>query len=93
MRGKIKKVLSKYLKDVPMKQEDANKMVEELIDLVPGLSGAMQFKYEKMHEYLNKIMDSMVMYDKDTLKMAEAAIDRNRFCATEARTILRSMMK
>ena len=93
MRVKIRKVLMKYLKDFPQRQEDADKMVEELYDLIPGLSGAMQFKYEEMHTYLNCIMDSSTMYDNDKLKMAESVIEYNRHHATEARKILRRMMK
>ena len=81
----------KYKAEIEL--EITDRVLEKTIKFEESIQARYQDRFEEMHKYLNSIMDSMVMYDKDTLKMAEAAIDRNRFCATEARKILRSMMK
>ena len=90
----IIKILQIYLTDVEIKIGDGTGLINDLSKaLAPGMDGAIQHRYNEMHELLNRIMDSSVMYDEDTLKMANSAIEHNRRWATEARVILRRMMK
>lgn len=73
--------------------EITNRVAEKAVRFEISIQARYQHKFERIHEFLNWIMDSSVVYDKDRLKMAESVIDSNRRHATLARQILRTMIK
>ena len=85
--------MAKIKNNAEIKLEITKRVLEEVAKFEIKIQARYQGKFNRMHEKLNWIMDSSVMYDADHLKMAEMAIEQNRSYATLARSILRTMMK
>ena len=85
--------MAKILKKAEIELEITNRVFEASKNIEIDIQKRYQIRFEEIHEFLNWIMDSSVMYDSDKLIMAEMAIEQNRNHATSARTILRRMMK
>lgn len=67
--------------------------LDKMLDYEIEVQNRYQTRFEEINKYLNWIMDCNVIYDENQLDMANNAIKANRQWATEAREILRRMMK
>ena len=73
--------------------EIVKRVLEKTAKMEISIQARYQGKFVSIHEFLNWIMDSSVIYDVDRLKMAESVIESNRRYAALARQILKTIMK
>ena len=85
--------MAKIRYNAEIELEITNRVFEKAVEIEKSVQARYQDNFKDMHKYLNWIMDCSVMYDENQLDMANNAIKANRQWATQARTILRRMMK
>ena len=85
--------MAKIKYEAEIELEITDRVLEQTVKFEESIQARYQDRFEEMHKLLDWIGECNVMYDENLLDMANNAIKANRHWATEARKILRSMMK